>query len=180
MVFMSEPDEVLNQFATVLEHADTIYTTGIGKSAHVARYFADVLTSIGKPSFFIDPVSAVHGDLGRLAYAAPVVVFTNSGATEELRPFLVAAQWSNHFLFVTGQRDYPLKEFARISITIGSEGEGNRLGFPGDSIVKSTMFCAAMTAELAERLDVTEKEYKVIHPGGAIGKRLSNVRENNA
>lgn len=169
--------DAVYDFLAVLRQHEEVYTTGIGKSAHVARYMADILSSIGKRCHFIDPISGVHGDIGRIVYAAPIIVFTNSGETPELVPFVEAVYGSNNFVFVTGQEDYSLKKYASISINLGPIAEGNRLGFPGASIVKATAFCAAITSALVEQTNVSEKEYKSYHPGGAIGKRLSEVRE---
>lgn len=167
----------LEQFIKVLVNHDEIYTTGVGKAGHVARYFADLLSSIGTPAHFIDPVNATHGDLGRIWFAAPVVVFSASGATEELINFLDEIKWRNHIMFVTCQEDYPLKEdYAELSINCGPVAEGNSLGFPGGSQVAMTLFCAAAAAEIVEQKDVTKQEYGSIHPGGAIGKALSRVR----
>lgn len=170
--------ESVVRLLTILENQDVAYTTGVGKSGHVARYFADLLSSVGFPAHYIDPFSAMHGDLGRIEYAAPLIVFSNSGATEDLVPLLKAISYRNHIIFITGQEHFPLEErFSELSINTGPHVEGNTLGFPGGSVVAQIMFCAALVAELVERNNVTESDYRTFHPGGTIGKRLSELRD---
>lgn len=176
--FMRMDEQEVERFISVLANHDEVYTTGVGKAGLVAKYFADLLTSTGTPAHFIDPANATHGDLGRIFYAAPIVVFSASGATEELINFLDEVKWRNHIMFVTCQSTFPLKEdYSEISIDCGPIHEGNRLGFPGGSQVAMTLFCAAAASELVERKDVTQKEYADLHPGGQIGARLSRLRQ---
>src|SRR5258707_15309789 len=47
--------------------AGRVVVTGIGKSGLVARKIAATLSSTGTPALFIQPVDALHGDLGMVA-----------------------------------------------------------------------------------------------------------------
>ena len=61
-----------------------IITCGIGKSGHIARKLAGTLTSTGTPATFLHPVEALHGDLGLVGADDVAVIFSKSGASEEL------------------------------------------------------------------------------------------------
>ena len=63
-------------------------TTGIGKSGCVARKIASTLASTGTPAFFMHPAEAQHGDLGMVTRDDVVLMFSNSGETEELATLL--------------------------------------------------------------------------------------------
>lgn len=62
----------------------TIFTTGVGKSALVAQKLSASLRAHGVPAHDLDPVTALHGDLGGLRWPYRVVAVSSSGATEEL------------------------------------------------------------------------------------------------
>ena len=47
-----------------LEKGGKIIVTGIGKSGHIGHKIASTLASTGTTSVTLDPVDAVHGDLG--------------------------------------------------------------------------------------------------------------------
>ena len=43
-----------------------IVVSGFGKSGHVAAKIAATLASTGTPAFYINPLDALHGDLGMI------------------------------------------------------------------------------------------------------------------
>lgn len=61
-----------------------IFWAAIGKSASIANKLADTFSSLSIPSFFLNPVEALHGDLGRLSDEDCVIYLSKSGETEEL------------------------------------------------------------------------------------------------
>ncbi|HWP43776.1 MAG TPA: hypothetical protein VNO14_11105, partial [Blastocatellia bacterium] len=43
-----------------------VHVTGIGKSEHVARYFASLLSSTGTPAYFLHATECIHGSAGQV------------------------------------------------------------------------------------------------------------------
>ena len=65
-----------------------IITIGVGKSGHIANKTAATLSSTGTPSHFVHPSEASHGDLGSIAKNDCILVFSNSGQSNELNDIM--------------------------------------------------------------------------------------------
>src|SRR5438552_15777741 len=61
-----------------------VVVTGMGKSGIIARKIAATLNSTGTPALYMQPVEAVHGDLGMVVAGDVVVALSASGETEEI------------------------------------------------------------------------------------------------
>ncbi|HKS40589.1 MAG TPA: SIS domain-containing protein, partial [Blastocatellia bacterium] len=46
-----------------------VHVTGIGKSEHIARYVASLLSSTGTPAYFLHATECVHGSAGQVCRA---------------------------------------------------------------------------------------------------------------
>ena len=58
--------------------------TGVGKSGIVARKLAATFTSIGLTAIYLNPLDALHGDLGIVEKGDVCIIISNSGETKEL------------------------------------------------------------------------------------------------
>ena len=58
--------------------------TGVGKSGIVARKIAATFSSIGLMALYLNPLDALHGDLGVVASEDVCLMLSNSGETTEL------------------------------------------------------------------------------------------------
>ena len=58
--------------------------TGVGKSGIVARKLAATFTSIGLTAIYLNPLDALHGDLGIVEKGDVCILISNSGETKEL------------------------------------------------------------------------------------------------
>jgi len=68
-----------------------VIITGVGKSGLVAQKIAASFTSVGLLSVYLNPLDALHGDIGVVRDGDVVVLISNSGETSELLtivPFL--------------------------------------------------------------------------------------------
>ena len=72
----------------ILNTKGKVVCAGIGKSGLIARKISATFSSVGIPSFFCDPVSALHGDLGQLEKRDTLIIFSYSGNTSELTNML--------------------------------------------------------------------------------------------
>ena len=71
-----------------------VVCSGVGKSGLIARKVSASLSSVGISSFFLDPNSAIHGDLGQIDRRDVLLVFSYSGNTSELTNLL---KYANRF-----------------------------------------------------------------------------------
>ena len=76
-------DKSLTNAISVIQNiTGRVIVTGMGKSGHVAKKIAATLASTGKPSFFIHPGEASHGDIGMINKDDAVLALSNSGEIE--------------------------------------------------------------------------------------------------
>lgn len=61
-----------------------IVASGVGKSGIAARKIAATFSAVGIPAFYLDPLSALHGDLGAISAGDAAVLVSRSGTTREV------------------------------------------------------------------------------------------------
>ena len=65
---------------------------GVGKSFIIASKISSTLSSVGSPSFAISASQCTHGDLGSITKKDLLILISNSGETEELKPVIQYAK----------------------------------------------------------------------------------------
>ena len=93
--------------------------TGVGKSGLVARKIAATFSSIGLVSVYLNPLDALHGDLGIVGSEDVCILISNSGETKELLEIeakIVKAEFSILKLLGAGGGGYFLTLFNGNSI----------------------------------------------------------------
>ena len=65
-----------------------IIFSGVGKNSFICKKAAATFSSVGIPSFFVDPTGVSHGDAGQIERKDILVVISNSGNTSELTNLL--------------------------------------------------------------------------------------------
>ena len=73
-----------------------IILAGIGKSGLISRKISATLSSVGTPSFYLNPGEAAHGDLGQINNKDILLILSYSGETEELKNII---QYANRFTY---------------------------------------------------------------------------------
>lgn len=169
-----------------LKAVDTIYktkgrviVTGMGKSGHVARKIAATLASTGTPAFFVHPGEASHGDLGMIERKDCVLALSYSGKAAELRDVIgYTARFEIPLIAMTGNPASPLAEAATILLLLPKLAEAGSLGLaPTTSTTMQMALGDALAVALFERRGFTPEDFKVFHPGGALGKHLLRVKD---
>lgn len=68
----------------VLRCKGLLFLTGMGKSGIIARNISQMFVSVGVRAVYINPVDALHGDVGVMTADDVLVLFSKSGQTSEL------------------------------------------------------------------------------------------------
>ena len=68
--------------------------SGVGKNSFVCKKAAATFSSVGIPSFFVDPTGVSHGDAGQIEKKDVLIIISNSGNTSELTNLL---KFANRF-----------------------------------------------------------------------------------
>jgi arabinose-5-phosphate isomerase len=149
-----------------------VHVTGIGKSEHVARYFASLLSSTGTPAYFLHATECIHGSAGQVCSSDITIAISNSGTTPELMCAVEALRnVGSKIIGVSGNRHSPLALAADILIYAGVDNEGGELNLvPRASILAKIYVLCALSVTLETHKGLTREQYARWHPGGAIGR----------
>ena len=158
----------------ILNCKGKVIFAGIGKSGLIARKISATFSSVGIPSFFCDPVSALHGDLGQLEKKDILIIFSYSGNTSELTNMLkYANRLRIKIIGVASKLDSILLKASDIKLILPKVKEADVTGMVPTSSTTLTMLlgdCLATTVMYQKKF--TKENFKRFHPGGQIGNSL--------
>ena len=151
-----------------------VVCSGVGKSGLIARKVSASLSSVGISSFFLDPNSAIHGDLGQIDKRDVLIVFSYSGNTSELTNLL---KYSNRFgikvIGVASGENSLLIKASDVPIILPKVKEADPIGMvPSSSTSITLLFGDSLMSALLAKRNFTKERFKIYHPGGSIGKTL--------
>ncbi len=152
-----------------------VIVSGIGKSGTVGRKIAGTLTSTGTPAIFLHPVEGLHGDLGLIGPSDVALVLSKSGATEELRGLIdYLARTGVPMVALTGSVDSEVGRSATVSVDCSVTEEACPMDLaPTSSTAVQMAVGDALAVALLLRKGFREEDFARLHPGGALGRRLT-------
>jgi len=164
----------------ILQSKGRVIMTGMGKSGLVARKISATLSSTGTPSLFLHPAEAMHGDLGMVTGDDIVIALSNTGQTAEINHILPLLKGMGaKIITLTGYINAPMTRYSDITIDVSVEREACPMGLaPTASTTAALAMGDALAVALIHCRRFSRRDYKRIHPGGGLGKRLATkVRE---
>jgi arabinose-5-phosphate isomerase len=149
---------------------------GIGKSGIVGRKIVATLNSTGTRALFLHPVEAMHGDLGQVSSDDIFLALSNSGETDELNIMLPSIRKLGcKIIAFTGNKQSTLAKYSDIVIDVGVDREACPMGLaPTASTTAQLAMGDALAVVLLEKKNFKLTDFKMIHPGGTLGQRLSS------
>jgi arabinose-5-phosphate isomerase len=167
-------DQFVSVVSLLHKTGGRVVTTGVGKSGQVARRIASTLTSTGTPSFFLHPVEALHGDLGMVREDDVALVFSTSGASDEITQLTpLFRRLRIPIVALTGDLASGLAEKADLVLDCGvaSEACPHNLA-PTSSVAAQSAMGDAIAMALLEARGFSPEDFAELHPGGRLGRRL--------
>jgi arabinose-5-phosphate isomerase len=151
-----------------------IIVCGMGKSGLIGKKIAATFSSIGRPSFFIHPSEAIHGDLGILMKEDCFLSISNSGETDELLQLIPhIARLKLPHIALSGVKNSTLAKHADFVLDIGIEEEASHLqAVPMASALAALAMGDALAAVLIELTGFRQEDFALFHPGGSLGRKL--------
>lgn len=170
-------DSFASAVEVILACSGRLVITGMGKSGQVCRKMAATFASTGTSSFFVHAAEAAHGDLGMLARGDVCLAVSNSGTTRELVGLLPAfKRLEIPIIAMTGGLDSPLAIYADITLDVSVSEEACPLGLaPTASTTVTLALGDALAVAVLERRGFTSDDFALLHPGGALGRKLVRV-----
>lgn len=163
----------------ILDAKGRTIVTGMGKSGHIAKKIAATFASTGTPSHFVHPAEASHGDLGMIGRDDVVLVLSNSGETPELADLIAfTRRFKINMIAIASNPESSLMRACDVALTLPKAEEACDKGIvPTTSTTMTLALGDALALALMDHRKFTADHFRVFHPGGKLGARLTKVRD---
>mgnify|MGYP006142356319 CR=1 FL=1 len=153
--------------------------SGHGKSGLIARKCSATFSSVGIPSFYIEPSNISHGDSGAIERKDILIVLSYSGNTSELTSIL---KYANRFgikiIGCASKADSMLLKASDIKIILPKVREADLTGLvPTSSTSISLLYFDTLCVALQNKMKFSRDKFKRYHSGGNIGQTLLLVKD---
>lgn len=152
-----------------------IIVSGVGKSGHVGAKIAATLASTGTPAFYINPLDALHGDLGMITPEDVALFISNSGTSDDLLQIVSALEEQQKIPIVamTGNPESLLARHSSATINVGVTKEACPLNLaPTSSTTAALAVGDAIACVLMEMRQFKSHDFAKLHPAGSLGRKL--------
>ena len=170
-------DEFIRAADLIFRTKSRIIVLGMGKSGLVGRKIAATLASCGTPAIFVHPAEAGHGDLGMILKHDVVIAVSYSGETREIVDLLeFIKRIGVKLICITGHRHSRIARYSDIVLDARVEREaGPSAVIPTASSTAALALGDALALAVMAKKGLGEREFALVHPKGAIGRKLLRV-----
>jgi arabinose-5-phosphate isomerase len=167
-------DAAVDMIVDCLGKRGKLVVVGVGKSGNIGKKIAATLTSTGSTSVVLNPVDALHGDLGVVVDGDIILALSYSGESEELLNLLPAIKrFSVKIIAMTGGMDSSLAHFSDVVLNTRIPKEACPFNLaPTSSTTAMLVMGDALAMTVLQARGFKEKDYAKHHPSGAIGRAL--------
>jgi len=170
--------EAFGKAVELMSGCARIATSGCGHSGIACMHFAHSLCCIERPARFIYPSEAVHGAMGFVQKGDVVIVASRGGKSEELMPLLeISSKKDANIISITENLNSPIAQRSDVVIPMKIQRECDKYNCQSTaSFVVLTAIFDALQVALIEETDYANERFALIHPAGAVGGKLKNLR----
>ena len=167
-----------NEFLKTLDYilkSNLVVLSACGSSGFAAKKFAHSLCCVECPAKFVPPSEAVHGGMGALKKDNLLILVSKGGKTDELIPLVsIARSKGAKIALVTANPDSELAREADSVLLLPDVPESDVYGVMSTASFAATVaiFDALMMGIMEEK-DYALSDFALIHPGGAVGKKIN-------
>jgi arabinose-5-phosphate isomerase len=156
-----------------------VVVTGMGKSGLVGRKIAATLASTGTAAHFVHPGEASHGDLGMIRSEDAILALSWSGETSELSDIIAySRRFRVGLVGITSNLESTLAREADVALVLPKAEEACPNGLaPTTSTTMQMALGDALAVALLEGRGFTPEDFRMFHPGGKLGAKLTFVRD---
>ena len=153
--------------------------SGVGKNSYICKKAAATFSSVGIPSFFVDPTGVSHGDAGQIEKKDVLIIISNSGNTSELKNLL---KFANRFrikiIGIASNSNSMLIKASDVKIIFPKlrESDPNNI-VPTTSTTFVMMFCDCLATTIMEKRKFTKENFFMYHKGGNLGASLKLAKD---
>ena len=153
--------------------------SGVGKNSYICKKASATFSSVGIPSFFVDPTGVSHGDAGQIEKKDVLIIISNSGNTAELTNLI---KYANRFrikvIGIASNSNSMLLKASDIKILYPKlkESDPNNL-VPTTSTSFVMLLCDCLATTIMERKKFTKENFYLFHKGGNLGASLRLAKD---
>ena len=151
---------------------------GVGKSYLIASKISATFSSVGCPSFSLSANECSHGDLGSISKKDLLILFSNSGETQELKPVIEYANRNRITLIgIMSKKNSILFRASDIKLFIPEVKEAGLGIVPTSSTCEQLAIGDCLAVAALNKKGFSKKNFKILHPKGALGAQLKTVED---
>lgn len=152
-----------------------LIVSGVGKSGIVARKIAATFSSVGLTSIYLNPLDALHGDIGIVNEGDACLLLSNSGETSELLEILPHLKRRlTKCIAITGVEKSSLASECDIFINSGVDKEICPLNLAPTTSTTVTMAIGdALASAWMDNNNISPEQFAFNHPAGSLGRKLT-------
>lgn len=155
-----------------------IVVSGVGKAGLIGKKISATMASTGTPSIWLDPINALHGDLGMVDQRDVTLLISNSGSSGEL---LLTAKGLHALgvkqIAMTKSKDTLLSKLCDLTLELGQHKEACPLNLsPSTSTSVMLALGDAVALTVQKMKNFSQDDYARYHPAGALGRRVVAVK----
>ncbi len=166
--------ETVDLLLRILSEGGKIVVTGVGKNLHIAEKMSATLASTGSTSVMLNPMQALHGDLGIISPKDALVALSFSGESDELLALIPAVRRLGiPIVAMTGKPGSSLAKCADIVLPVCVAREACPFNLAPTTSTTATLAVGdALAMVLIDARGFAMEDYARLHPAGAIGRAL--------
>ena len=168
-------DQAVN---AIVKCQSKIILCGVGKSFLIASKISATLSSVGCPSFSLSASDSAHGDLGSISKKDILILISNSGETQELKPVIQFANRNKITLIgIVSKKNSILYKASDIKLLIPEVKEAGLGIVPTSSTTECLAIGDCLAVAALNKKGFNKKNFKTLHPKGSLGKQLKTVED---
>ncbi|MDO5462834.1 MAG: KpsF/GutQ family sugar-phosphate isomerase [bacterium] len=165
---------IVDAMVSTLERGGKVVVTGVGKNIHIGEKIAATMASTGTTSMLLNPVQAMHGDLGMVTPIDIVLAISYSGESDEVIRLIPSLRRIGvKVVGMTGKMDSSLAKNSDWVYFIDCGREACPFNMaPTTSTTATLALGDALAMVLLEARGFKKENFALFHPAGAIGRAL--------
>ena len=149
---------------------------GVGKSGLIAAKISSTLSSVGTPSFSVSANDCLHGDLGSISKKDVLILISNSGKTEELKPIIQYANRNKIKLIgIVSKKNSILYKASDVRLLIPEMNEAGLSIVPTSSTIAQLALGDSISIATLNKKKFSKFDFSRLHPAGNLGTQLKTV-----
>ena len=168
-------DQAVN---AIVKCQSKIILCGVGKSYLIASKIAATLSSVGCPSFSLSANDCSHGNLGSISRKDILILISNSGETQELKPVIRFANRNKIALIgIVSKKNSLLYRASDIKLNIPEVKEAGLGIVPTSSTSEQLAIGDCLAVAALNKKRFKRQNFKEFHPSGSLGAKLKTVED---